>query len=99
MVNDGFDAVWLIQLQLRTCLAQSSFILCCSEDGDVEELAWRCWSAWGVSRRVCSEYVTLAVAEGSACLFCVILEDRGAFKAKQLGYMREANAWVALKMF
>jgi hypothetical protein len=39
MVADGLDAARLIQLQLRTCLAQSCLVLCCCEDGDVEQMA------------------------------------------------------------
>jgi hypothetical protein len=44
-MTDRLYAIGLIQPELGTRLAQSCTVLGGCDDGDVEQLAWRCWSA------------------------------------------------------
>jgi hypothetical protein len=38
-VKESLDAVWRIQVEFSACLSESCSVLCCGEDGDVEDLA------------------------------------------------------------
>lgn len=38
-VNLRLDAIWFVETELWTCFAESGGVLCCCEDGDVEDAA------------------------------------------------------------